>query len=144
MHDAVVDGRAGAGRFEPVATRRGDLEVAVLFPIAHRTRTRIAATTGDVGIPADAIAVARLPALSDVERGWVVALERGARVELPDETMQALVDAARATLLLGAVRRPGRIATASSRPALGTRGDSPTAHPAGSMVATPAPTRGRG
>jgi hypothetical protein len=117
VHDAVVDGRADAGRFEPVATRRGDLEVAVLFPIAHRTRTRIAATTGDVGIPADSIAVARLPALSDVERGWVVALERGARVELPDETLQALVDAARATLLLGnhggGTRRDRVVAAAS-------------------------------
>jgi hypothetical protein len=99
VHDSVVEGRAASGRFEPVATRRGDLEIALLFPVAHRTRTRIAATTAT----ASSVAVARLPSLADVERGWATALERGMQVELPDATMQASVDAARATLLLGTV-----------------------------------------
>ena len=44
VRESVIGGRAATGRFEPVATRRGDLEIALLFPIAHRTRTRIAAS----------------------------------------------------------------------------------------------------
>jgi hypothetical protein len=105
VRDAVVDGRASSGRFEPVVTRRGDLEIALLFPVAHRTRTRIAASTASAG-PTASVAVAGLPALADVERGWVAALERGMQVELPDAALQASVDAARATVLLG-VRRGG-------------------------------------
>jgi hypothetical protein len=106
VRDSVLGGGAATGRFEPVTTRRGDLEVAVLFPIAHRTRTRIAASA--VNAASDTVAVAQLPALADVERGWVVALERGTRVELPDEIMQAALDAARATLLLGVADQPTR------------------------------------
>jgi hypothetical protein len=106
VRDSVLGGGAATGRFEPVTTRRGDLEVAVLFPIAHRTRTRIAASA--VNAASDTVAVAQLPALADVERGWVVALERGTRVELPGEIMQAALDAARATLLLGVADEPSR------------------------------------
>jgi hypothetical protein len=114
VRGAVVDGRASSGRFEPVVTRRGDLEVALLFPVAHRTRTRVAASAVlPASAPAEratpSVAVAGLPALADVERGWVVALERAMRVELPDEALQSSVDAARATLLLGTVGRAERI-----------------------------------
>lgn len=108
VHDAVVDGRADSGHFEAMATRRGDLEVALLFPIAHRTRTRIAATTINGNADRKPFTVAQLPALADVERGWIAALERGTQVELPDETLQAAVDAARATLLLGSTSRKRR------------------------------------
>jgi hypothetical protein len=102
VHDAVVGGDAASGPFDPAVGarrpgRRGDLEVAVLFPVAHRTRTRIAASTPD----GDAVSVARLATLDAVERGWVAALERGMRVELPDEALDAAADAARATLLVG-------------------------------------------
>jgi hypothetical protein len=116
VHDTVVEGRAAGGRFVPVTTRRGDLEVALLFPIAHRTRTRIAVTTATTGAAPSTVAVARLRALNDVERGWVAALDRGMRVELPDENVQASVDAARATLLLGGVRgaRRDRVVAAVS------------------------------
>ncbi len=103
VHDAVVGGDAASGRFDPAvaarrAGRRGDLEVAVLFPVAHRTRTRIAASS----LAGDPVTVARLPTLADVERGWVAALDRGMRVELPDEALQAATDAARATVLVAA------------------------------------------
>jgi hypothetical protein len=72
VRESVIGGRAATGRFEPVATRRGDLEIALLFPIAHRTRTRIAASA--VTAARETVAVAQLPALADVERGWVSAL----------------------------------------------------------------------
>jgi hypothetical protein len=119
VRDAVVGGTAASGRFEPVAVsfrdgNRGDLEVALLVPVAHRTRTRIATTTLQNRALPGAVAVARLPALADVERGWVAALERGMRVELPDEAMQASVDAARATVLLGAARGRPRDRVVSS------------------------------
>jgi hypothetical protein len=112
VHDAVVGGKASGGRFEPISTRRGDLEVAVLFPVAHRTRTRIAATTQDAD-RRNPVSVARLPTLAAIERGWVAALEHGTQVELPDEDLQATVDAARATVLLGATvgQRRTRIVT---------------------------------
>jgi len=112
VRDAVVGGRAASGRFEPVVTRRGDLEVALLFPVAHRTRTRIAASaalTTTMASATPSVAVARLPALAEVERGWEVALERAMQVELPDDVLQASVDAARATLSLGTVGRSERI-----------------------------------
>ena len=123
VRDAVLGGRAATGRFEPVVTRRGDLEVAVLFPVAHRTRTRIAATTALVpaGAATHSISerrnLAGLPALADVERGWVAALEQGTQLELPDESLQASADAARATLLLGGPgrQRRDRAVTAAAR-----------------------------
>src|SRR6202011_831439 len=65
--DAVVRGLASSGPFEPVVTRRGDLEIALLFPVAHRTRTRIAARAGTAANGPGSVAVARLPALADVE-----------------------------------------------------------------------------
>jgi len=102
VRERVLGGDAAAGEFEPVATRRGDLEVAVLFPLPHRTRTRIAAAVALP--PAAPVAVAQLPALDDVERGWEVSLDRGMRVELPEAALSAAVDAARATLLLGGGR----------------------------------------
>jgi hypothetical protein len=115
VHDAVVEGRAASGAFAPVTTRRGDLEVAVLFPVAHRTKTRIAvAPPSDSGAAPGAIAVAQLPALADVERGWESTLDRGARVELPDANLQAVVDMARATVLLGSGRRDRVVANAAA------------------------------
>jgi hypothetical protein len=113
VYESVVGGNAASGRFDSSASgagagggRHGDVEIALLFPVAHRTRTRIAATVA--GARATAVAVARLPSFADVERGWVAALDRGMRVELPDEPMQAAVDAARATLLLGLGSRTRR------------------------------------
>jgi hypothetical protein len=100
VRETVLGGAAVSGPFETVVSRRGDLEIALLFPVAHRTRTRLAATTvgGDEG------SVARLPGLDDVERGWSAALERGTTVELPDDVMQSAVDSARATVLLALAR----------------------------------------
>jgi hypothetical protein len=104
VREMVLGGAAVSGRFETVATRRGDLEIAVLFPVAHRTRTRIGATV----VGGDEKSVALLPALDDVERGWSAALERGTRLELPDDVMQAAADSARATVLLAGARSRSR------------------------------------
>jgi hypothetical protein len=113
VYESVVGGNAASGRFDSSASgagagggRHGDIEIALLFPVAHRTRTRIAVTAA--GALSTPVAVARLPSLADVERGWAAALDRGMRVELPDEPMQAAVDAARATLLLGLGSRSRR------------------------------------
>ncbi|HEX4490009.1 MAG TPA: hypothetical protein VH914_02280 [Acidimicrobiia bacterium] len=103
VRERVLGGDAASGSFEPVAARRGDLEVAVLFPLAHRTRTRIAAATALPG--ATSVAVAQLPSADDVERGWDASLDqRGMRVELPEEALDRAVDAARVTLMLGGGR----------------------------------------
>ena len=40
VHDAVVGGHASSGTFEPVVTRRGDLEIALLFPVAEHRNSR--------------------------------------------------------------------------------------------------------
>jgi hypothetical protein len=117
VQEAVVGGNAASGPFDPVVTRRGDLEVAVLFPVAHRTRTRIAATAGVVErAHAVRVSPANLPALADVEHGWTAALETGTQVELPDEALQGSVDAARVTVLLGSAgpeRRDRVVASAA-------------------------------
>ena len=102
VRERVLGGDASAGAFVPVATRRGDLEVALLFPLPHRTRTRVAAAVALPG--AEPVAVASLPSLDDVERGWDAPLARGMRVELPEESLAVAVDAARATVLLGCGR----------------------------------------
>ena len=122
VRDAVLGGDAAGGPFEPVVTRRGDLEIALLFPVAHHTRTRVAASVLDAGDPSEweAVVVAQLPALADVERGWVAALEVGTRVELPDDALQGATDAARATLALAVARgRPRDRIVADSAAAWG-------------------------
>jgi hypothetical protein len=86
----VLSGAARTGPF-PRARDRGErIEAAFLHPVPHRSSLRVMlpgrrdAAAGDVRALPDAAMVAR---------GWRAQLDRGTRVELPDE---ALVDAARA------------------------------------------------
>jgi hypothetical protein len=65
----------------------------VVFPVPHRTRVRIALTTGKH------VDVATLPDSDAVVRAWDRILDRGMRTELP-QPLQAEIDAARADLLL--------------------------------------------
>ena len=67
----------------------------VVFPVPHRTRVRIALTSGKH------VDVSALPDSDAVVRAWDRLLDRGMRTELP-EPLQAEVDVARADLLLAA------------------------------------------
>ena len=96
--EIVTRGAARTGPFEPV---RGPVELALLFPVAHRTTFRAALATAPVDVrAANADAVAR---------GWERQLERGMQAEIP-APIGAGVDAARADLLLAARRDPDVVA----------------------------------
>ena len=87
--EIVMSGAARTGAFEPV---RGPVEIALLFPVAHRTTWRAALT----GAPLD---VRALPDADSVARGWDLQLERGMQAAIPPP-LGPTVDAARADLLL--------------------------------------------
>jgi hypothetical protein len=82
----------GGARTDGFATTRGPIEVALLFPVSHRTTWRGALTDAPVDLRA-------LPDADSVARGWSVQLERGLQAALPPPIGER-VDAARADLLL--------------------------------------------
>jgi hypothetical protein len=71
---------------------------AFLYPVAHRTTLRAAVAIGTRGLGASEPAA--LPDAAAVARGWTAQLDRGMRVELPDDALQRAVDTARATTVL--------------------------------------------
>jgi hypothetical protein len=73
-------------------------EVAVVFPVAHRTTLRVAVTI-DPDETAVADALDALPRVDDVQRGWAAQLDRGMRAEIPGPLGER-IDGARATMLL--------------------------------------------
>jgi hypothetical protein len=75
----------------PGAIEDGEL---IVFPVAHRTRVRVALARDRVDVRAYADA-------ETVERAWARVLDRGLRTELP-EPLQCEIDSARADLLLAA------------------------------------------
>jgi hypothetical protein len=100
----VTGGRAGT---EPIGELDAPVELALLFPVPHRTCVR--AALGDLaGVEPGAapIAVRDLPGADAVARGWERQLERGLQAALPSPVGE-LVDAARADLLLASRREPG-------------------------------------
>jgi hypothetical protein len=88
----VMGGDARGGPVEPFV---GPGQLALLFPVPHRTSVR--AALGAVG----RVNVRELPSADSVARGWDLQLERGLRAELPPPVGEA-VDSARADLLLAA------------------------------------------
>jgi hypothetical protein len=86
----VTRGDARSGPAEPFDAPG---ELALLFPVPHRTSVRVA--LGDVR----QVKARELPAAEAVARGWDVQLERGLQAELPPPVGET-VDAARADLLL--------------------------------------------
>ncbi len=108
--DAVVHGRAEASEFTHASGRGMRLEVALLHPVAHRTRLRCALAAGrpDRSVPVESVDLSLLPDPPVAAAGWTAQLQRGMRVVLPDARLQDAVDSARAALLLGAdaTRRP--------------------------------------
>ena len=108
--EVVAEGRAQDSAFTGVGGRGMRLEVALLHPVAHRTRLRCALAVGRPGrsVPVKAVDLGLLPDPAVAAAGWDAQLRRGMRVVLPDPRLQRAVDAARAALLLAvdARRRP--------------------------------------
>jgi hypothetical protein len=88
-HERVRTGGAGSG--DPPAFE-APVEIALLAPVPHTTMLRTALAN-------ETIDVAALPDPAAVERGWRHQLDRGLRVEVPEE-LQHQVDTRRADLLL--------------------------------------------
>lgn len=109
--ELVESGHAQERTFTGVGGRGRRLEVALLYPVAHRTRLRCAVAVRGPGrsVPVDAVDLSLLPDADAAVAGWDAQMQRGMRVVVPDARLQRAVDAARAALLLAAdaVRRPG-------------------------------------
>ncbi|HEY7438342.1 MAG TPA: hypothetical protein VIC35_03000 [Acidimicrobiia bacterium] len=89
---------AQTGPVAPVRDRAGRVSVAMLFPLSHRNRLRIAiAPTGAI---APALQLASLPSPADAARGWEAFLARHMTVDLPDAVEQQRVDLARTQIVL--------------------------------------------
>jgi len=108
--DVVEAGQAQERAFTGVGGRRRRLEVALLHPVAHRTRLRCALAAGAPGrsVPVDAVDLSLLPDAEEAAAGWDAQLRRGMRVVVPDARLQRAIDAGRTALLLtgDARRRP--------------------------------------
>jgi hypothetical protein len=100
----VCGGVAQEGPFPPTKDRAGRAEAAFLVPVPHRVSVRAAiASAGD----GEVLDPRSLPSAADVARGWVAQLDRGMRVELPEDRVTSAVSAARAQVLLaGQESRP--------------------------------------
>jgi hypothetical protein len=89
---------AQTGTFPSVRDRKGRLNAAVLFPLSHRNRMRIAVvTSSDDPGPVD---LAQAASATDAANGWHALLEHGMRVAVPDPKLQTAVDLAHAQVLL--------------------------------------------
>jgi hypothetical protein len=100
--DVVREGHASSGPFPGARDRAGALEVALLYPVAHRTTARFAVPLApkDRSASAAPVDLAGLPDADEAARGWEGQLARGLRVDVPDPRLQSAIDAARASLLL--------------------------------------------
>jgi len=101
----VCGGSARTGNFPSTTDRSGRITAAFLFPVAHRTRFRMAISlTGSERVIPD-LDLAALPDPDTVARGWAGHLAHGMRVELPDRALMAALRAAQANGLLESARR---------------------------------------
>ncbi len=97
------------GPFPARRDRRPRISAALLYPLSHRNRLRIAvATTGDDPGPVDLAAAA---SASEAVKGWHALLDHGMRVVLPDPKVQEAVELARSQVLLDP--DPGAASTAA-------------------------------
>ena len=94
----VTGGEASMGAFPHRQDRGARLVGAFLYPVAHRTTLRALVGIGTQGI--GATGPERVPDAAAVARGWAVQLDRGMRVELPDDQLQRAVESARAAAVL--------------------------------------------
>ena len=98
--DVVTSGAASDAPFTPRQDRGARLVGAFLAPVAHRTTLRVTVALGTQGVgetsPVD------LPDADSVVRGWRAQLDRGLRVDVPDDALQRAIDSARpASVLAG-------------------------------------------
>jgi hypothetical protein len=96
--EVVSSGAASDGPFGHRQDRGARLVGAFLHPVAHRTTLRAIVSLGTRGI--GVVEPGSLPDAAAVARGWRVQLDRGLRVELPDEPLQRAVETARAATVL--------------------------------------------
>jgi hypothetical protein len=94
----VTAGDASDGPFAHRQDRGARIVGAFLYPVAHRTTLRAVVSLGTQGI--GTTEPAALPDAPAVVRGWQAQLDRGLRVELPDEQLQNAVESARAATVL--------------------------------------------
>ena len=106
----VCGGTARDGPFPPTRDRAARIEAAFLLPVPHRVSVRAAVDPRS----RQAVDPRSLPSPDDVVRGWHAQLDRGTRVDLPDDRLTGAVRAARAQLLLAASdgRPPGDVVAA--------------------------------
>ena len=91
--EMVDAGRANEGTFTGVGGRGMRLEVALLHPVAHRTRLRCALAVGRPGrsVPVETVDLSLLPDAAVAAAGWDAQRRRGMRVvRHPDELQEAL------------------------------------------------------
>jgi hypothetical protein len=100
----VTGGQAGTEPWAAPHDRRGRLEVAGLYPLAHRARLRVALTVRRTP-PGRDVDLDALPSPGAAARGWRAQLERGMQVEVPEPGLAAALPAARAAVLLAGARR---------------------------------------
>jgi len=95
---AVETGGASDGSFPQVRDRERST-VALLYPLAHRTSLRVLVALSADGLD-PAVGGPAVASAEAVAQGWRAQLDRGMRVELPDDRLQAEVERARAAVLL--------------------------------------------
>ncbi len=106
----VCGGTAREGPFPATRDRAGRIEAAFLIPVPHRVSVRVVVDPASRA-PVDARSLADP---DEVVRGWTAQLERGLRVDLPDEHLAEVIRAARAQALLASSdgRPPGEVVAA--------------------------------
>jgi hypothetical protein len=105
--DAAMSGDARTGPLDSLAA---PTDIALLFPVPHRTCVRVAiGDVSDAGCASAPIAVRELPSADAVARGWERQLERGLQARLP-APLADLVDTARTDLLLAPRGNPDVVA----------------------------------
>jgi len=109
----VVAGLAGDDPTASVTCPDGRAQVAVLFPLPHTARLRVALPLGEAPPPTTVLGRVRdrgsgpavefpepVPDAMTVAAGWAAQTRRGPRVELPDARLSDALAAARRALLL--------------------------------------------
>jgi hypothetical protein len=86
------------GVFPELHDRKGGLHAAVLYPLSHRNRLRVALVTSDD--PPGPVDLSLAAGAATATAGWHALLDAGMRVVLPDPRVQEAVELARSQVLL--------------------------------------------